>query len=380
MAYTTIDDGSKYFQSVLWTGNNAADERTITFDGNSDMQPDWVWHKQRDDVYGHHLFDSSRGFGANKELYSRGTFVEGDTSNFNTGGFGYVNAAASDGFVVKKGSDTNGNRYVNESGDDHVAWCWKANGGTTTSQTGSDIDSVTQANTTSKFSIITYTGASNADSDSDNNSGAYWRVKHGLGSTPKLAIFKKRSSAAAWYVWHHKLGGTQDQKYLQLQGTNAVGTESDILFGNTDWSSTEFEIGAWDVVNRDGTTYVAYMFDEVQGYSKFGKYKGNGNADGPFVYTGFKPAFLIAKETGATRNWTMADSQSQTNGNGGVTNSFQPNTNSAKDANERMDWLSNGFKLRTTSTTWNTSGGDYIYWAFAEHPFVSSKGVPTTAR
>ena len=364
MAYTTIDDGSKYFQTLLYSGN-ATGSRALTNTGNSDLQPDWVWIKERTSTSAHKLLDSTRGV----SLALGSNTTNADES------FAFLSSFDSDGFTIGTSDGS-----TNASGDDYVAWQWKANGGTTTSQTGSDIDSVTQANTTSKFSIITYTGASNADSDSDNNSGAYWRVKHGLGSTPKLAIFKNRSNAAGWYVWHHKLGGTQDQKTLQLQSTNAVGTESDILFGNTDWSSTEFEIGAWNVVNRDSQTYVSYMFDEVQGYSKFGSYKGNGNADGTFVYTGFKPAFLIAKETGASRNWTMADNKSQTAGNGSNTNSFQPNTNAAQDANERMDWLSNGFKLRNTSTTWNTSGGDFIYIAFAEHPFVSSKGVPVTAR
>ena len=159
MAYTTIDDPSKHFQSVIWTGNGASDTRTISFDGNSDMQPDWVWHKQRNDTYGNHVFDSSRGFGANKELVTRGNFIEGDTSNFNTGANGYVNAAASNGFVVKKGTDSsNGNRYINESNDTHVAWCWKANGGTTTTNDASStsvgtIDSVIQANTGAGFSI-----------------------------------------------------------------------------------------------------------------------------------------------------------------------------------------------------------------------------------
>ena len=367
MAYTTIDDGSAYFQTTLYSGNGTTGQ-AITNDGNSDLQPDWIWFKRRDSTGHHRSFDSTRG--VTKRMQQNETNAEATNT-------GKLTSFDSDGFTL--GTDS-ADIDINQSSSTMVAWQWKANGGTTTSQTGSDINSVTQANTTSKFSIITYTGASNADSDSDNNSGAYWRVKHGLGSTPKLAIFKNRSNAAGWYVWHHKLGGTQDQKTLQLQSTNAVGTESDILFGNTDWSSTEFEIGAWNVVNRDSQTYVAYMFDEVQGYSKFGSYKGNGNADGTFVYTGFKPAFLIAKETGASRNWTMADSKSQTNGNGGVTNSFQPNTNSAQDANERMEWLSNGFKLRTSSTTWNTSGGDFIYIAFAENPFVSSDGVPVTAR
>ena len=238
MAYTTIDDGSKYFQTLLYSGN-ATGSRALTNTGNSDLQPDWVWIKERTSTSAHKLLDSTRGVSL-----ALGT----NTTNADES-FAFLSSFDSDGFTIGTSDGS-----TNASGDTYVAWQWKANGGTTTSQTGSDIDSVTQANTTSKFAIITYTGASNADSDSDNNSGAYWRVKHGLGSTPKLAIFKKRSSAAAWYVWHHKLGGTQDQKYLQLQGTNAVATESDILFGNTDWSSTEFEIGRRDVVNRDSST------------------------------------------------------------------------------------------------------------------------------
>ena len=363
MAYTTIDDPSEYFQTALYTGN--AGTNNIVNDGNSDLQPDWVWIKNRSTSgKDHGLFDSSRG--TTKQLNSNNTNAENTVSTSLT-------AFNSDGFTLGADGGPNANS------DSHVAWQWKANGGTTTSQTGSDIDSVTQANTTSKFAIITYTGASNADSDSDNNSGAYWRVKHGLGSTPKLAIFKKRSSAAAWYVWHHKLGGTQDHKYLQLQGTNAVATESDILFGNTAWSSTEFEIGGWDVVNRDGTTYVAYMFDEVKGYSKFGVYKGNGNNDGPFVYTGFKPAWVMYKRSSDTGNWRILDNKRNTVNP--INNEIYADLNNAEAQDTQMGFYANGFKLRNGSSVGqNGNGSTYIYIAFAEHPFVSSEGVPVTAR
>ena len=366
MAYTTIDDGSKYFQTLLYSGN-ATGSRALTNTGNSDLQPDWVWIKERSSTSAHKLLDSTRGVSL-----ALGT----NTTNADES-FAFLSSFDSDGFTIGTSDGS-----TNASGDTYVAWQWKANGGTTTSQTGSDIDSVTQANTTSKFAIITYTGASNADSDSDNNSGAYWRVKHGLGSTPKLAIFKKRSSAAAWYVWHHKLGGTQDQKYLQLQGTNAVATESDILFGNTDWSSTEFEIGGWDVVNRDSSTYVAYMFDEVQGYSKFGTYTGNANDDGPFLYTGFKPKFAIFKASSAAgEGWAIRDSArdpfNQMSGKLSANVNAQEGTTS--DDND-CDFLSNGIKLRSNDNQMNKTGTTFVYIAFAEHPFVSSKGVPVTAR
>ena len=366
MAYTTIDDGSKYFQTLLYSGN-ATGSRALTNTGNSDLQPDWVWIKERSSTSAHKLLDSTRGVSL-----ALGT----NTTNADES-FAFLSSFDSDGFTIGTSDGS-----TNASGDTYVAWQWKANGGTTTSQTGSDIDSVTQANTTSKFAIITYTGASNADSDSDNNSGAYWRVKHGLGSTPKLAIFKKRSSAAAWYVWHHKLGGTQDQKYLQLQGTNAVATESDILFGNTDWSSTEFEIGGWDVVNRESSTYVAYMFDEVQGYSKFGTYTGNANDDGPFLYTGFKPKFAIFKASSAAgEGWAIRDSArdpfNQMSGKLSANVNAQEGTTA--DDND-CDFLSNGIKLRSNDNQMNKTGTTFVYIAFAEHPFVSSKGVPVTAR
>ena len=157
-----------------------------------------------------------------------------------------------------------------------------------------------------------------------------------------------------------------------LQSTSAFGVASGI---NTVGSST-----FTDGDGADSNDRVFYAFRSIQGYSKIGQYKGNGDADGTFVYTGFKPAFLIAKEAGATRNWTMAASKLQTAGNGTNTNSFQPNIAGAQDANERMDWLSNGFKLRTISTTWNTDNGTFIYAAFAKNPFVTSGGVPCTAR
>ena len=365
MAYTTIDDPSKHFQTQLYTGTGS-NNHAITNGGNSDLQPDWVWVKSRNDGgHDHHAWDSSRGVGG-KDLYPNETFGEGSNADrftaFNTDGFSIGGAG-----------------HVNTASDIYVAWQWKANGGTTTSQTGSDIDSVTQVNTTAKFSIMTYTGADNAEDDNSNNSGAYWRVKHGLGSTPKLAIFKGVNHVSAWYIWHHGFGGTQDQKTVQFNNANGTATESDILFGNTDWSSTEIEIGGWSVVNRKDLTYIAYMFDEVKGYSRFDVYKGNGNVNGSFIYTGFKPAFVIQKQINANGEyWMMKDSKREPSNQ--VDANIYVNAENAESDTNGIDLLSNGFKCRTTGAGSNASGATYMYIAFAESPSVSSTGIPATAR
>ena len=366
MAYTTIDNPSEFFQTVLYTGDGSADN-DITGVG---FAPDWVWAKNRGAADAHWVLDSTRG--ATKGLYTNGNAAE-NTQN-------HLISFDSDGFSV--GNQANG---LNTSSNNYVSWNWKCNGGTTTSQTGSDINSVTQVNTDAKFSIVTYNGASG--SDSADNGGAYWRVKHGLGSVPKFAIFKSTTHVHGWYVWHHGFSGASksDGDHIVLNTVAAMASEgSQILWGNTEWSTTEFEIGGWDVVNRSGKSYIAYMFDEVKGYSKFGSYTGNGNADGPFVYTGFKPAWLMIKRSDADgENWQMFDNKRDGFNNGSSSNKMlKANVSETEDTNSTgfLDLLSNGFKIRESAARHNASGGYYIYMAFAEHPFVSSEGVPTTAR
>ena len=381
MAYTDIDDPSKHFQSVIWTGNGASDTRTISFDGNSDMQPDWVWHKQRNDTYGNHVFDSSRGFGANKELITRGNFVEGDTSNFNTGANGYVSAAASDGFVVKKGTNSsNGNRYINESNDTHVAWCWKANGGTTTTNDASStsvgtIDSVIQANTEAGFSIVTYTG--NATDNA--------QFAHGLGATPEWILIKNRDTNVDWTMGHTDFMGSSAEN-IRWNGSSAVASASSAAgshFSRNAPSSTVVTLGNgaggdFSTDTNQADAHVAYCFRSVQGYSKIGTYVGNGNADGTFIYTGFKIAWLITrKSTG--NNWIIMDNKVSPNNPSSIyarSDTAEAEGTSGLD----IDMLSNGFKIRTTSAAANSNNVKYYFMAFAEHPFVSSKGVPTTAR
>ena len=372
MAYTTIDDPSEYFQTVIWTGNDS-NPRTISHGGNSDMQPDWLWHKLRSGILSHMMYDSTRGVG--KRLHTDQNAAEATQSDTGT-----ITAFTSNGFTVDAG--TTNDLYVNDGSRTYVSWGWKANGGITTSQTGSDINSVTQVNADAKFSIVTYTGASS--SDGANNGGAYWRVKHGLGSVPKVAIFKSRSGAHSWYIWHHGFSGASksDGDHIVLNETGGMASAANILWGNTEWSTTEFEIGGWNVINGNGQSYIGYLFDEVQGYSKFGSYVGNGNANGTFVYTGFEPAWIMVKLSSADGNsWQIVDNKRNPLNTGNGKRIFPNNTNAESSSDsEGFDFLSNGFKLRNGSGGGNTNAATYIYMAFAESPFVSSEGVPTTAR
>ena len=372
MAYTTIDDPSAYFHTQLYTGNGSSG-LSITNDANAgNFQPDFLWIKPRSASDNHVLFDSSRGQDIQLKLNSADAEDTHSPARV---------TIESDGFDL----DTTDGNY-NGNTTTYVAWQWKANAGSTTSQTGSDINSVTQVNSTSKFGIMTYTGASNADADSDNNSGAYWRIKHGLGSTPKVLIIKNRGTAG-WYIWHHGFDGasTTDGDHLYLPANSVMASEGgNILWGNTAFSSTEIEVGAWNVVNRDSQTFIGYYWDEVQGYSKFGSYTGNGNDDGPFVYLGFKPAWLLIKcSSGHNESWHIWDNKRVLGGGNPNQAALSPNTNGQDTGNStpyNIDFLSNGFKIREDHDITNGDGDSYIYMAFAEHPFVSSEGVPCTAR
>ena len=376
MAYTTIDDPSQYFQIVLWSGDNS-DSRNITNDGNSDLQPDWVWIKCRNaqgNGYSHNVHDTSRGVDSNinKSLFPDVTDTEGGGDSITTSAqLGGVSAMLSDGFTVKEGN-TDDARYVNKSSNTYVAWQWKANGGSTTTNDASatsvgTIDSVYQANTTARFSILTYSG-----------SGSAGTIAHGLGVTPNWVIIKNRgSSTRGWIVYHDKSHGTPEENFTLLNTTAAV-ADLDRM-NDTAPTSTVFSVSDDTHVNNGSDTYVAYCFANVQGYSKFGSYKGNGNTDGAFVYTGFKPAWVMIKRTNDTQDWVIFDNKLRPAN--GVDNGFlSPNKDDDEDSSDQFDIVSNGFKLRMTSNLANGSGDDYIYMAFAEHPFVSSKGVPVTAR
>ena len=346
MAYTDIDDPSAYFQTDLYTGTGSS--LANTFDGNSDMQPDWVWIKERNGATDHALYDSSRG--VQEQLESNTTTAETTEA---TG----LTAFGSDGFTVGALAQ------VNTSSDTYVAWGWKANGGTTASNTDGDITSTVQVNSDAGFSIVT-------DSPPNNTARS---IGHGLGVAPQVIIRRARNRVENWRVFHSAAGSTGA---LTLDGTDAYNS-SIVLF--TGVTSTTFGVGTDFSVNGN-FNYISYCFAEVQGYSKFSSYVGNGVADGPFVYTGFKPAFLMVKRTDAgSSNWQIKDSAR--NPSNLADKTLFPNTTQSEYSTFYFyDLLSNGFKVRGTDAELNDSGGTYIYMAFAENPFVTSTGIPATAR
>jgi len=352
MSYTNgLDKPSDYFSTKLYTGNGSTN--AITGVG---FQPDWVWIKNRPDARDHQIYDSVRG--TTKVIGSDRTSAEATVSNGLT-------AFGSDGFTV--GADSN----VNDNGDSHVAWNWLASN-TTASNTQGDITSTVSANTTSGFSIVSYTGT-----------GSTATVGHGLGATPSMIIIKERNNATSWIVYHHKNTSAPATDYLLLNSTQATDDYAD-YFNDTEPTSSVFTIDTAGDINGSSDTYIAYCFAEKKGFSKFGSYTGNGNADGTFVYTGFKPAFVIRKVTSASSDWLMQDNKrSESGGSNQIRNYLFPNSSQAEVSNQdyfNIDFLSNGFKMRSTDGGANGSGQTYIYMAFAENPFVTSTGIPTTAR
>jgi len=358
MAYTDIDKPDDYFNTKLYTGTGSA--TSITGVG---FQPDLVWIKRRNDTGSHRLVDVVRG--ARNYIESDTTDAEGTTGN--------VSSFDSDGF-----SHSAGGLAYNASGSTYASWNWLA-GGTGVSNTDGSITSTVSANTTSGFSIVSYTGTSN------NNE----TVGHGLGVAPSVIIIKNRSVSANWSVLHTSAGltgstldGSPEYYMLLLNDTGARGNVSEDNIWNP--TSTTFKInnsGAGNQVNGNGNSMIAYCFAEKKGFSKFGSYTGNGSTDGTFVYTGFKPAFVMWKRTDtAGYDWDMYDTARDTYNV--AFKELVANANYAESSSTvlSLDILSNGFKLRTSNANGNASGGTYIYMAFAESPFTTSTGIPTTAR
>ena len=362
MAYTTIDDPSAYFQALVYagTGNSASQPTTHTNDGNSDLQPDLIWFKDRGAAYSHYLVDSSRGRA--KGLKSDTTAAEttsGSTAwdlvSFDTDGFKV-------GFP-SEGNSTNGGTTSK------VAWQWKANGGTTSSNTDGNTTTTVQANQDAGFSIVTYTGTGSSSQT----------MGHGLGVTPNIVLTKARSGTSNWSFNGNFGGMTYGTNRLLLNTSAALTADTNEV---TAASSTTFTGGGSSGVNSNGSTFVAYCFAEKQGYSKFGKYVGNGSStNGTFIYTGFKPAFVMVK--GITSNgyhWRMHDStRDPFNVSDKRLTASSSDAEGSGSSNYYLDILSNGFKWRTNFQT-NVNGLSYIYMAFAENPFVTSTGIPTTAR
>jgi hypothetical protein len=325
--------------ATLYTGNGAA--RSITNAGN--FSPDLVWMKRRNSVSNHYLQDTVRG--ALQSLFSDSTSAEATQANtltsFNSNGFSL-------------GTDAG----INNNGDTYVAWQWQAGQGSTSSNTSGTITSTVSVNTTAGFSIVTYTGT-----------GANATVGHGLGVAPKMIFFKQRSggTARAWQVYHVAMGNGGG---AYLNQTNAYSADA-TAFNNTSPTSSVFSLGSSIYPNQSGSPIVAYCWAEIAGFSKFGSYTGNGSTDGPFIYTGFRPKFVMIKRTDATDDWVILDTSRNTYNVMG--NELYPDLSSAEGTGySSFDYLSNGFKNRSTGTRFNANGGTYIYMAFAENPFKNA--------
>jgi len=351
MAYTPINKSDDYFNTVLYTGNGST--QSITGVG---FQPEWTWIKCRSDVRNHQAYDVVRG--ATKQIYPNLVNAEDtDTSSltsFDSDGFSLGSAGA-----------------VNVSGQTFVSWNWLA-GGTGVSNTQGSIASTVSANTTSGFSVVSYTGSGSNPTT----------VGHGLSQTPEVVIVKLRSgSGTDWITWGSILGGTVGSEKIQLNLVNGKGTGlNSSWFNNTAPTSSVFTVGTQSDLNSSGSTYIGYCFHSVKGYSKFGRYTGNGSTDGTFVYTGFKPAFVITKTIDASDNWGLLDNKRD--GYNLTNKALTPNSSGAEYTTNSpaADFVSNGFKIRQSDGVINASGDTYIYMAFAENPFVGSDGTPTTAR
>ena len=350
MAYTNIDDPSAHFQVAIYTGNATA--RSITNTGNSNLKPDMVWIKPRNSTINHVLQNSTTG--VTKYFKVDKTDVEATASSI-------IQAFQTNGFSLPSSSSWNQNSQTN------VAWQWKAGGGTTSSNSDGDITSTVQANTDAGFSIITYTASGTTDDT----------IGHGLGVEPDVAIFKRRDTGVS--NWDVQFDGTlrATLNLTEAGATNVLSSFSSSTIG----LSTGGDIQK----NAGGSEYICFAFAAKQGYSKFGKYVGNGNTDGTFVYTGFKPAFVLVKNySNSGYDWRLVDSARNTFNLTDLL--LMPNNNSAEfdgsthAQNIGIDFLSNGFKCRSGQGAFNLNGGSYIYMAFAENPFVTSTGIPTTAR
>jgi len=359
MAYTTIDDPSDYFNTVLYTGNN--NTNVITGVGH---QPDMIWVKKRNAEADHIIFDSVRGV-------TKGIFPSRNSAEETEGGNRGLRSFNTDGFTLGvEVNDMAGS--CNDNNDTFVSWNWKAGTAFTndaSSTSVGSIDSAGSVNNDAGFSIVTYTGT-----------GSNGTVKHGLNSVPKMFLVKELSNANSWEVYHASQGAG---KNAQLNTTAAFESAGSSRWNSTAPTSATISIGTDSGVNRSSSNYIAYCFAEKQGYSKFGSYTGNGNADGPFVHLGFKPAWVFVKNTVDTDDWTIWDNKREDYAPGNPNESILVTNNSDAelDATARsVDFLSNGFKLRTNNTEINTTDEVYIYMAIAENPFVTSTGVPATAR
>ena len=349
MAYTTINKPSLHFNTKLYTGSGSAGH-SITGVG---FQPDWTWIKSRSGTHNsanHRIYDVVRG--VTKVIYSNLSNAEGTDAQGLT-------AFGTDGFTLGTENQSNG------SSTEFVAWNWKANGQGSSNTAGSINTTYTSVNTTAGFSISSYAG-----------SGGNGNFGHGLGVKPAMFMIKRLNATEDWAVYHQSMTASH---YVNFNTTAAKAS-------NNRWdgepSSTLISLQNHTAVNASGSNYVCYAFAEKKGYSKFGKYVGNGADDGPFIYCGFKPAFVIYKNSSYTGNWYVFDNKRSPFN---LTQTYlKPNATAQEDVTSsdiRLDLVSNGFKMRGANNAQsNHSGNDYIYMAFAENPIVGSNKTPATAK
>ena len=329
-AYTTIDDPSAYFKVQLYTGTGSS--LAVTFnDTDTDMQPDLLWIKGRDAAESHSIFDSVRGV-------QKGIYANNDNDQDTFDG---VTAIGSDGFTVGNDGKTGSSGY---SPNGYVAYCWKESAD-------------------AGFDIIDYDG-----------SGSNTTISHNLSAVPKTIWIKEYSNNTNWAIYHHTQGNTNFLKF-----NSAAANEDTDNWQDTTPTSSVFSLGSGGQTNTSGRDYIAYVFAEKQGFSKFGKYTGNVNADGAFIYLGFSPAFFMFAETGNAEGFIIYDNRRSDSGGGNPNDQyFVVSSAAAAASGVIVDFVSNGVKLRANNGHMNE--GSYCYMAFAESPLVNSEGVPCTAR
>ena len=343
MSYSTIDNPELYFQCKTYTGTGSS--QAITLDGDENMQPDFVWIKVRSESNNHELYDVVRG--VTKRIYS-------DISNAEDTNTAGLTAFGTDGFTVNTGGAVNG------SSKTYVSWNWKAGGSGSANNDGSINTTSTSANSTSGFSISKFTATGSAAT-----------IGHGMSAIPKMIWVKRTDSSGSWQVYHASLGAT---KYLELQNNQEVYANSG-RWNDTTPTSSVFSIAGEFL---SSAVHISYAFAEKTGYCKIGSYQGNGNDDGTFVYTGFKPAMVIYKKSSGSENWFIHDNKRQ--GYNPENELLFPDLNNAEATVNRIDLVSNGFKARTSDGGINADGSTYIFMAFAESPLVNSNGIPNNAR
>ena len=356
MAYTTINKSTEHFDTKVYTGNGSS--QTLDMDNLG-----LLWMKNRTEGSNHNLFDVVRG---GYYTSAPGPNLRPNGSNAASGSditsaYGITFGSSSSTI----GSDGGGYNY-NQNSKSYVGWQWRANGTGSANTDGSINTTATSANTTAGFSMSTWSG-----------NGYNATIGHGLGVAPKVVIVKRLSGVADWVVGHDSMGWT---KYIYLSSNAAQVDSASAAWNDTAPTNSVFTVATNTQVNASGSTYIAYCFAEKTGYNKFGSFIGNGNSDGAFIYTGFRPAFFLSKRSSASGDpWVLIDNKRNTFN--ALSNTLTPNDSNAENTGtDRADFLSNGIKIKTTSDAWNNSGSTYIYMAFADAPLVGTNNVPANAR